>query len=297
MEVSVMHMKSKGPYRYCGRDFTINEMRIIEGIVNTKGINRATIARQVCRQFNWLKADGHLKEMSCKVAMLRMEKDGWFRLPPPTRGNGNRSEYQHSNVLGDNHHPLTMPAREIGSLKLEIVQTRPQSRMWNEMIHRWHYLGYKKLVGAQIRYLIDSDQGILGGLGFSASAWNVQPREAFIGWNHHARKQNLHLIVNNSRFLILPWIRSKNLASRVLSLAVKRISKDWEARYNYRPVLLETFVDKKRFTGICYKAANWIYLGETKGRGKLGDHSKLHANIKYIMVYPLAREFRSILQA
>jgi len=288
--------KKKGPFRYCGRDFSLKEMGLIQRTVNT-GLNRAAISREVCRQLNWLKVDGNLKEMSCKVALLRMEKDDWFVLPPPTRGNGNRTKYQHSNLLGDDHQPLTMPVGDIKSLKLEIVQSQTQSKMWNEMIHRWHYLGFKKLVGAQMRYLIDSEQGVLGGLSFSASAWNVQPREDFIGWDHHARRQNLHLILNNSRFLILPWVRSKNLASKILSLVPKRIARDWEERYKYRPVLLETFVDKKRFSGTCYKAANWTYLGETKGRGKLGDHSKLYSNVKFIMVYPLGNDFRSILQS
>jgi hypothetical protein len=294
-ELPDVHVQRK-PCRYCGRVFSVEEMATIDRIVNTKGFIRADIARNVCRELNWLKADGHLKEMSCKVALLRMEKDGWFTLPPPTRGNGNCTPYRHSNLMGDSHQPLRMPVGDFGSLRLELVRSQTQSKLWNEMIHRWHYLGFKKLVGAQLRYLVDSDQGVLGGLSFSASAWNVQPREDFIGWNHHTRKQNLHLIVNNSRFLILPWIRSKNLASKILSLAAKRIAEDWEERYNYRPVLLETFVEKKRFNGTCYKAANWINLGETKGRGKLGDHSMLYSNIKYVMIYPIHCNFRSILQ-
>ncbi len=292
-----LQMKEKGHIRYCGRDFSVKEMQMIYQIANTTGLNRSAISRKICEQLNWLKSDGNLKDMSCRVALLRMEKDGWFVLPVPTRGNGNRTKYKHSNLLGDNHQPIKMPVGSIGSLKLEVVQSQTQSEIWNEMIHRWHYLGYKKLVGAQLRYLVDSDQGILGGLSFSASAWNVQPREDFIGWNHHLRKQNLHFIVNNSRFLILPWIKSKNLASKILSLVTKRIVNDWDERYNYRPVLLETFVEKKRFSGTCYKAANWIYLGETKGRGKLGDHSLLYSNIKNVMVYPLCHDFRSVLQS
>lgn len=295
-KTSTQRAKQQGSCRYCGRDFSIKEMRIVKRLASTAGLNRAKISREVCRQLNWLKADGGLKEMSCRVAMLRMEKDGWFVLPPPTGKNGNRTKYEHSNLLGDNHQSLTLPAGKIGSLRLEMVRSQTQSKMWNEMIHRWHYLGFKKLVGAQIRYLINSDQGLLGGLSFSASAWNVQPREDFIEWNHSVRKQNLHLIINNSRFLILPWISSKNLASKILSLVAKRIADDWEERYKYRPVLLETFVEKQRFRGTCYKAANWKYLGETKGRGKLGDHSMLHSNTKYIMVYPLVNDFRAILR-
>lgn len=287
---------TKKEFRYCGRDFNSEEMALIKSIVKIKGLNRTAISKKVCQELAWYKADGQLKEMSCRVVLLRMEKDGLFTLPAPQNPNGNQVAYKHTNILGDNHPPLEISAGKINSLRLEIVQTATQSKIWNEMIHRWHYLGYKKLVGAQLRYLINSEQGFLGGLSFSASAWNVQPREDFIGWDHEARKRNLHLIINNSRFLILPWIQSRNLASKILSLVAKRIAQDWKERYNYRPVLLETFVEKRRFLGTCYKAANWIYLGETKGRGKLGDHSKLHSNIKYIMVYPLGKDFRSKLQ-
>jgi hypothetical protein len=199
----------KGHLRYCGRDFSLKEMALIQDLLHASQLNRTNLSKEVCRRLKWFKADGNLKDMSCRVAMLRMEKDGWFVLPPPTRGNGNRTRYQPSNLLGDSHSLLQVPVKDIQGLKLNIVESQLHSSMWNEMIHRWHYLGFKKLVGAQIRYLIESRQGILGGLSFSASAWNVQAREEFIGWDHPARKRNLHLILNNSRFLILPWIRSK----------------------------------------------------------------------------------------
>ncbi len=283
-------------FRYCGRDFTMQEMKVISEIVKTKGLGRTTISEKICEQFLWLKADGKLKDMSCRVALLRMERDGWFKLPPPLRRNGNGKQYKPRSMLNDKQPLLNLSAGEIQDISLDIVKTPKQSRIWNEMIHRWHYLGYKKLVGSQLRYLINSRYGILGSLGFGASAWNVQAREDFIGWSRQIREQNLHLIVNNSRFLILPWIKSRNLASRVLALVAKKLPKDWEQRYKYRPVMLETFVEKNRFKGICYKAANWIYLGETKGRGKMGDYSKLYENVKLIMVYPLCKEFRSVLQ-
>ncbi len=285
-----------GTVRYCGRDFTMEEMEVICKIVKTKGLSRTTISERICEQLQWLKADGELKDMSCRVALLRMEKDKWFKLTPALRRNGNGKRYKHCNKLKEGEPSINLPAGKIQGLGLDIVRTPKQSQIWNEMIHRWHYLGYKKLVGSQLRYLINSSYDTLGALGFSASAWNVQAREEFVGWSRQVREQKLHLIVNNSRFLILPWIKSKNLASKILALVAKKLPDDWEQRYKYRPVMLETFVEKKRFGGTCYKAANWIYIGETKGRGKLGDHSKLYNNIKLIMVYPLCRKFRSILQ-
>jgi hypothetical protein len=282
--------------RYCGRDFTMEEMEVVCEIVRTKDLGRTAISEKICDHFQWLKADGKLKDMSCRVALLRMEKDNWFKLPPPLRRNGNGKEYNHCNRLTEKESSINLSVGKIQGLSLDIVKTIEQSQIWNEMIHRWHYLGYKKLVGSQLRYLINSSYGILGALGFSASAWNVQAREEFIGWSLQVREQKLHLIVNNSRFLILPWIKSKNLASKILSLVAKKLPDDWEQRYKYRPVMLETFVEKKRFSGTCYKAANWIYVGETKGRGKLGGHSKLYENVKLVMVYPLCSEFRSVLQ-
>ncbi len=281
--------------RYCGRDFSMEEMRVVCEIVKTNGIGRTAISEKICEDLQWLKADGKLKDMSCRVALLRMEKDNWFKLPAPLRRNSNGKQYKHNNRLKENEPSVNLPAGKIEGLSLEQVKTSRQSEKWNEMIHRWHYLGYKKLVGSQLRYLINSSYGTLGALGFSASAWNVQAREEFIGWSRQDREGKLHLIVNNSRFLILPWIKSKNLASKILSLVARKLPDDWEERYKFRPVMLETFVEKERFSGACYKAANWICVGETKGRGKLGDHSMLYKNVKLIMLYPLCREFRSVL--
>ncbi len=202
--------------RYCGRDFTMYEMEVICEIVKTSGLGRTAISQKVCEQFQWLKSDGKLKDMSCRVALLRMERDNWFKLPLPLRRNGNGKQYKHCNMLKEGEPSLDLPAGKIQELSLDIVRTPKQSQIWNEMVHRWHYLGYKKLVGSQLRYLINSSDGTLGALGFSASAWNVQAREEFIGWSRQVREQKLHLIVNNSRFLLLPWIKSKNLIYCIL---------------------------------------------------------------------------------
>jgi hypothetical protein len=166
-------------------------------------------------------------------------------------------------------------------------------------MHRYHYLGYKNLPGAQLRYFVIADEQILALLSFSASAsaWQCAPRDQYIGWTHEQRKRNLHLIINNSRFLILPWIQSKNLASKILAMTARRIADDWQLRYHYQPVLLETFVEKDRFKGTCYKAANWQLLGQTKGRGKLGKPGILSTPIKDLWIYPLQRNCNSILKA
>ena len=141
--------------------------------------------------------------------------------------------------------------------------------------------------GAQIRYLIKSREIVLGAMGFGAAAWKAAPRDQWIGWNSHHRQNRLHLIVNNARYLILPWIQVKNLASKILAIAARKLPEDWYYLYSYRPLLLETFVEKERFKGTCYRAANWIYLGETKGRGKLDVKHKHNLPIKDIYVYPV----------
>ena len=164
--------------------------------------------------------------------------------------------------------------------------------LWNAYIQRYHYLGHQLLPGAQLRYFVRASGKVIALLGFGASAWKVKARDACIGWTAEQRQRGLHLIVNNARFLILPWVKCRNLASRVLALISRRLAQDWHTRYAYRPVLLETFVEKPRFTGTCYKAANWRYLGDTQGRGKLDTRHQYGEPVKSIWIYPLAHDFR-----
>ena len=185
----------------------------------------------------------------------------------------------------------------VSGLHLEPVLSRPDSTLWNEYIDRYHYLGYKPLPGAQLRYFACSESRILALLGFGAAAWKTAPRDRFIGWRPSERERNLQLIVNNARFLILPWVESKNLASKLLAMAARQLPEDWHDRYAYRPVLLETFVDTGRFTGACYKAANWIHVGQTQGRGKLDRDRKADLPTKSIWLYPLSKHFRRSLRS
>jgi hypothetical protein len=170
-----------------------------------------------------------------------------------------------------------------------------QSRRWNETIARYHYLGYSPLAGSQSRYFVFAGERQVALLSFGASAWKLAARERFIGWPDEARQRNLHLVVNNARFLILPWIQSKGLASKILSLIQRQLPNDWQARYGFRPVLMETFVETPRHRGTCYQAANWIKVGQTTGRGKKCPTSKPILPIKDIWLYPLHKNFRSIL--
>jgi hypothetical protein len=280
--------------RYCGREFTEEEIDWIRQLMaDNPDISRIEMSRRFCREFAWLKPDLGLKDMSCRVAMLRMEKDGLFTLPSPRHPHA-KPRPEVSRTL------FTLPEPEINQkagefqLQMEVVDRR-NSALWNEFIDRYHYLGYTPLPGAQLRYFVRAGERILALLGFGAAAWKTAPRDNYIGWDAVTRQQNLHLVVNNARFLILPWVRSRNLASRILSGVSHRIASDWEDRYRYRPVLLETFVEKARFTGACYKASNWLCVGDTQGRGKLDIHKEFNLPVKSVWLYPLVRDFRQIL--
>ena len=285
---------SPNTLRYCGREFTESEIESIHRLIaNTPSASRNQLSRLVCEQLGWRRPDGGIKDMSCRVAMLRMQNDGLIRLPAPRNANGNGRRYKRRTPQAEPSLFSTVePADALVNLCLELVIKREASFLWNEYIDRYHYLGYQPLPGAQLRYFARAKGNILALFGFGAAAWKTAPRDNFIGWTPCQREQNLQLVVNNSRFLILPWVRSQNLASRLLSMATRRLTDDWQERYGYRPVLVETFVKTPRFRGTCYKAANWICLGETQGRGKLDVKHKAKLPRKSIWVYPLVKNFR-----
>ncbi|MCP5024619.1 MAG: DUF4338 domain-containing protein [bacterium] len=280
--------------RYCGRDFSAEELDLIRRLIREDpSRTRNEISRRVCRALNWLKPDGGLKDMSCRVALLRMQAGGLIQLPPPRRKKPeNRIPITPATEPKE---PILLPVHALPPLRLRQVGQVAQARLWNEYIQRYHYLGHQPLPGAQLRYFVFAEEHLLALLGFGAAAWQTAPRDRFIGWSHEQRQRNLHLIVNNARFLVLPWVQSQNLASKILATAVRQLPDDWQRRYAYRPVLLETFVEQSRFIGTSYKAANWIPVGQTQGRGKLGPAGKLSVPIKDLWLYPLVRDFKQLL--
>lgn len=274
-------------------------MRIIRRIIaEDPDRSRFQISKIVCETLGWFKPGGGLKDMSCRVAMLRMQKDGLIQLPPPRNpGRGGKPCRIRFSSRTLPEAPVVKPVHQLPRLCFIRVFSKEQSRLWNEYIHRYHYLGYTPLPGAQLRYFVCANGQTLALLGFSAAAWKTAPRDDFIGWSPQQRRRNLHLVVNNSRFLILPWITSKNLASKILSMSARRMPEEWLKTYNYEPVLVESFVQKDKFTGICYKAANWLLVGATKGRGKMEHERLCLLPKKYIWVYPLYKNFKERLLA
>ncbi len=283
--------------KYCGRKFNDAELEYIRQLAAEPKMTRRALSRQICQEFKWLKHDGGLKEMSCRVALLRMQADALVQLPAPLHRNSNCGHVIARTTQTEPQAPILSPVGDLRGVHLELVSTKSDSRLWNEYIDRYHYLGHKPLPGAQLRYFARSEEGLLALFGFGAAAWKTAPRDNFIGWTPSMREIRLNLIVNNARFLILPWVQSKHLASKLLGLVARRLTNDWYDRYSYRPVLLETFVEKERFQGTCYRAANWTFLGHTRGRGKLDRAKTYSLPVKSIWVLPLSKDFRQILTA
>lgn len=282
--------------RYCGRAFTDAELGAIAQLIEqAPQLKRAELSRRVCRELNWVRPDGNLKDMTCRVAMLRMHAHGLITLPASQMRQRRRPEFGPTPAT-DAQPLLSLPVHALGPLSLRPVRAGDaHSRLWNEYMARYHYLGYAPMSGSQLRYNVFAAEQLVALLSFGASAWKLSDRERFIGWSEPQRQRNLQLVVNNARFLILPWIQSKGLASKILAMAARQLPRDWHHRYGYRPVLLETFVESPRHRGTCYKAANWQRVGQTVGRGKT---SRTHAQIvpiKDIWLYPLRKNFRSVL--
>lgn len=263
-------------------------------------VSRRALSRRVCEWLNWRAPNGRLKEMSCRVALAKLAGAGVLKLPEPRQPLALRAS------TGAPAQPLpeissvTASLAELGKVELVLVGSRHSraSRLWRELMQRYHYLGAGPLCGAQLRYLVRSERcGVVGAAAFSAAAWRVRERERFIGWSDRARAANLNAVVANSRFLIVPQMQVPHLASHVLGLCARHLPGHWVARYGVRPVLLESFVERGRFRGTCYRAANWQHVGATCGRGRQDRHRTQAVSVKDIYLYPLARDWRERLQA
>lgn len=295
-----MPEQSVAPVLLSGRYFTVQELFEIQETVRMfPKLNRTELIKTICENLDWVTPTGQYKIASCKKLLEKLEKQGFISLPAKQVDKPRDTRGRISFC------PRTAPAPLIEGkvtdyepIDLEPVRIQSDLRFWNEYVHRYHPLGYKQPFGAHQRYFIVSgvSQKFLGCLLFAAAAWALAARDEWIGWSEVDRSLRLNLIVNNTRFLVFPWVRVKNLASKALSLAVKRIGHDWQERYGYRPVLLETFVDPGKYRGTCYRAANWIFLGQTAGRGRMDRYTKRPFTRKNIYVYPLVADFRTYLK-
>jgi hypothetical protein len=280
------------------REFTDEILeRIGQTVRDTAELTRGALARLVCGWLNWKDAAGRAKESSCRALLVKLERRGLIELPP-ARPVSFVSDKPAPVGLEDPWPQLKTTLQRLGGVELVVVNgNRAHSRVWRAMMKAHHPLGDGPLCGAQLRYLIRSEQGWLGGLSFSSAAWRLGVRDEWIGWSEATRAARLPSIALNSRFLILPSVHVPHLASHVLGLATRQLAGDWQQRYGYKPVLVETFVDSSRYRGTCYRAANWIELGMTEGRGRQDRARQEQVARKHVFVYPLQRNWRKILTA
>jgi hypothetical protein len=277
----------------CGQTFSTETIRRIqEAIDRESGLSRSRLSRQVCQWLDWRTKRGKVKQVSCRLALLKLERKGLIRLPTAREFAG-ANKRPRAKTMRAADRPWHGKLDKLQPIELILIGSAGSraSQRWNELMSRHHYLGAGPLCGAQLRYLVHSPHyGYLGALAFSAAAWRLQARDQWIGWSEPARRQNLSRVIANSRFLIVPYVKAPNLASHVLGIAMRRIRADWMDRYGEDPLLVETFVEKQRFRGTCYQAGNWITAGETKGRGRQDLDNQQALAIKKVLLYPLERE-------
>jgi len=278
---------------FYGRAFSIGELELMRSLAQEFSALAVTeIAQTICELLDWRRPTGRLKNHECRQLLERLAAEGLLRLPAlrKTGGRGARR----AAVLTESclePSPVECSARECEPLELALVEGKQESRRWREYVERHHYLGCRVPFGANLRYWARNRQRELACLLWTSPAWKMRARDEWIGWTDQQRQRNLQSVVNNSRFLILPWVHVKGLASKTLALNARRLPHDWEVRYGSRPLLLETLVDAARFRGTCYRAANWICIGQTAGRGRMDrEHQKHHQHVKDIYVYPLTHD-------
>ena len=258
--------------------------------------SRRALSKQLCEAWNWVQPNGTLRDMVCRGLMLRLHRQGLIELPPVS--------YVRRNPLVERHRPVVIQVDttslkaslgEIRPLEFRQVRRTPEERLFNSLLEQNHYLNYTQPVGEHLKYLVYAGARPIACLAWSSSPRHLGSRDRFIGWSIKARHTNIRFLAYNSRFLILPWVQVDHLASHILSRIAKLISRDWERLYGHPIYFLETFVDPDRFRGTCYRAANWVALGLTTGRGKNDQTHRPNRSIKVVLGYPLTRRFRQLL--
>jgi hypothetical protein len=256
--------------------------------------NRTRLSQELCALWDWRNGAGRIKDMAARTLLLKLEQRGLIVLPPRQRTPSNAARNRSLCLIGHDQTPIAESLRTLLPLSINTVEKDAADlAIFKSLIAQHHYLGLRNTVGENLKYLISDRHGrIVGALLFGSAAWQTQPRDAFIGWSVSARRSELSHITNNTRFLIPGWVRVPHLASHILSRVSWRIDADWQKKYGHRIHLLETFVDRDRFRGTCYRAANWICVGQTQGRTRNGPRGASPVPIKDVYVYPLSKHFR-----
>lgn len=284
------------PLKIQGRFVTEAEVDEVRMLLHHHPLwNRSRLSRELCGRWNWRRPDGQIKDMACRELLRKLESRTLIKLPPRQRFSPRR--LPEIEPIEIDQSPVSCLLSDLQPV--EIVDVRhcaEHEKAFNYLLKEYHYLSYGRPVGQNMKYLILGTNGrFLGCLLFGAAAWKTQARDQWIGWLAAERERNLGFICNNTRFLILDWIKVPHLASHVLGACLRRLSGDWKHRYGTDIALVETFVDTTRYAGTCYKAANWLKVGQTKGRSRQDGDRKLKVSVKDIFVYPLRNDFRRVL--
>lgn len=292
-----MGMTEAGGWVQCGREFSTWEIgEIRETVAWLPGLSRGELAATVCEHLDWHTAAGTPKIQACQKLLERLEAAGLVELPSIKRQKVPRGDVVLSERTATDR-PVTGPLRDFRPVRLEVVTEASQVRLWNEYVERFHPLGYRGAFGYRLRYFIHSDSQCLGCVLLSGAARAIAVRDRWIGWDQRVRLHNLAWVINNSRFLIFPHVRIPHLASHVLGQLARRVTTDWQHRWGFSPLLLETFVDPTRFAGTCYRAAGWEPLGETSGRGLARPGRRYRSTPRLVLVRPLHEDYRRLLCA
>lgn len=289
----VIHAPMNLQFTYRGRMVNDDDVAFINQLIeDNPDASRWALSKKLCEAWNWVQLNGALKDMVCRSLMLYLHRAGHIKLPPVRQHTHNPLiDRKRPDAIKIDQTPVDGKLSEITPLTFCQVRRTAEEKLFNSLIESYHYLGYCHPVGEQLKYMVYAGKRPIACLAFSSAPRHIGCRDRFIGWSPEQRKGHIHLMAYNTRFLILPWVRVRHLASHILGVISRIISRDWFRLYHHPIFYLETFVDKERFAGTCYKAANWIYLGDTTGRGKNDQTHKVNRSIKAVWGYPLDKQF------
>jgi hypothetical protein len=286
-------------WRYRGREFSAEEIVFIRRLITEyPRASRRALSAKLCEAWGWKQANGTPRDMVCRGLLLMLHRAGQIELPRVrfTPHNPLVQRRRPTPVLIDTS-PLSGPLGLLRPLEFQPVRRCEEEPLFNSLIEQYHYLGYEQPVGEHAKYLVWAQGRPVAGLAWSSAPRHLGSRDRFIGWSAEARRRNIRFLAYNTRFLILPWVEVEHLASHILSRMAKRLSPDWERVYGHPIYFLETFIDPERYRGTCYRAANWVLMGKTTGRGKDDQTNRPNRSIKEVWGYPLRRRFRELLSA
>jgi len=283
--------------KYRGRVITAEDILYIRDLIATHPVeSRRTLSQKLCEAWQWRQSNGALRDMVCRGLLLMLERTGQITLPPVAyvRHNPLAKRARPAAVWVDRT-PIEGRLRDIQPLEFQQARRTAEESLFNSLLEEHHYLGYEQPVGEHLKYLVWAQARPVACVAWSSAPRHLGSRDRYIGWGAEARRRNIRFLAYNTRFLILPWVRVEYLASHILGRMAARISDDWQRMYGHPVYFLETFVDPERFRGTCYRAANWVLLGKTTGRGKQSNSYVPNRSIKEVLGYRLTTRFRELL--